>query len=98
MAESPGGEDITLILNLLYGTKRMIHLESVLISLFGALLSIGIQGYQDDRPLGRHRRGSRRRRTRRRGGRTGVRPPGGPAERPHRPHGGQMCPRYEERH
>ncbi|MFE2443376.1 ABC transporter permease [Streptomyces sp. NPDC059426] len=109
LAESAGGESITLLLNVLYGllamavviavlgvintlamsvfertreigmlravglqpeqTKRMIHLESVLISLFGALLGIGagiflgwaagklasdsIQGYEMVIPWGR---------------------------------------------
>ncbi|CAM5228455.1 ABC transporter permease OS=Streptomyces alboniger OX=132473 GN=CP975_14205 PE=3 SV=1 [Streptomyces alboniger] len=109
LAESAGGETITLLLNILYGllamavmiavlgvvntlamsvfertreigmlravglqpeqTKRMIHLESVLISLFGALLGIGagiflgwaagriasdsIQGYEMVIPWGR---------------------------------------------
>ncbi|SED49191.1 ABC transporter permease [Streptomyces melanosporofaciens] len=109
LAESAGGETITLLLNVLYGllamavviavlgvvntlamsvfertreigmlravglqpeqTKRMIHLESVLISLFGALLGIGagiflgwaagrlasdsIQGYEMVIPWGR---------------------------------------------
>lgn len=109
LAESAGGEAITLLLNILYGllamavviavlgvvntlamsvfertreigmlravglqpeqTKRMIHLESVLISLFGALLGIGagiflgwaagriasdsIQGYEMVVPWGR---------------------------------------------